>query len=94
MPVFYLSVFGILSMIGNCAFSVNVGIIGKTILFSVIAPLMAFIPLNSNGYVSDGYRILSFITTNHIAPFRVLQGVIYTIKTMLQITFIRNGIRG
>lgn len=87
MPIFYLFIVGLTSIIINLFLPIRLTLFFKVIICSALAPLSAFIPIRNNNYISDGYRIFSFIKTNNIPIKQIFSAITYTIQNMLCITF-------
>lgn len=86
MSLLYLLCILVISVLVDLGLSLKLGVIDKTILLSGIAPIMSFIPINFNNYISDGYRIGNFIKFNKIMPYQIVKTLLYTIKAMIIIT--------
>lgn len=82
MPLFYLCILNILFLVINTYSSINILPILKSLTCSMCAPLLALLPLKTQNYASDGYRILHFIKTNNLSIKQTIQAITYTIKIM------------
>ncbi|MCI9072374.1 MAG: hypothetical protein HFH80_06120 [Lachnospiraceae bacterium] len=86
MPLFYIFVFIILFVLISFFTNINALFIIKILIGAAIAPMCALIPLNTEKYCSDGYKIKTFIKTNKISWKQTISAVTYTIKSMLSAT--------
>lgn len=62
----------------------------KVLICSSCAPLSALIPIKTKGYISDGYRIATFICMYNISISKLFSAILYTIKNMTYSTFRSN----
>lgn len=92
MPLFYSFLLGLILFIVNLVTSIDTILLIKLLFFSSLAPALAFIPLNRQNYLSDGYQIKLFICTNKVPFKKILSAITYTVKSMLFFTI--NSLKG
>lgn len=87
MPLFYVCIIFALIFGLKIIFGFQLPFLNVCIGCSAICPLLSFVPVSKNGYLSDGARIFSFLKSGVMKRKEVYQALKYTFRVLLSATF-------